>query len=290
MKLLYIYLFSSILSSCAYNLVEEIYFRPDKTCNVKIEVDFAKSLDSENKDIIVSMVTQAALGFADIIIGGDSLSKNKSLNEEINESLKTAQKDLKPVFFEVAADTLDFIQKDSIRLGVEKKDTLNILTPEQEVFIGDYIYYISQHLIINMNIDVPNNIMSFGFEFRNISLDTLDYYEKILINLPHDFDIAESTIWVLDKGIPSWNGNTIERSDYNFALDDSKKVTELDDQTKEAMKKSYYIIKYHFPSVVKKCSNSQYKIENDGKSVVFKQSLFDMLTDKPDVSTKIVIE
>jgi hypothetical protein len=287
MKLFAAILASLLFSSCAYNVVEDIYFRNDRTCDVKIELDFAKSLDSKNKDIILKMITGAALGFVDVITGIDTLSKDRALNDEFVKMLDSAQKDLKPVNFEIAVDTLAFINKDSLIHGITKKDTLNQYTLEQETVFGSYIYYVAQHLIFKMNIDIPNKVMLYGFELKNLSWDTLDFYQKTIKNSAPDYDMAKSTMWDLDKGIPYWDGNSVERSNFNFALSDYKEGQELDEQTKEALKNSYYIIKYHFPAPIKKCTNSLYKIEKDAKTVEFRKSLYEMFTQNTDITAII---
>lgn len=287
MKLFTAILSFLLLNSCAYNIVEEIYFHEDKTCDVKIGLDFSESLDSDNKDIIVSMITEATIGFVDKVTRIDTLSEDQALNDKIVNSLKSSQKDLKPVSFKIAVDTLSFVKKDSIIQGITKKDTLNLYTPEQEQNYGSYIYYITQHLVVKINIDIQNKEMLYGFEFNGLSYDTLDYYLEIFKSYSTDFDLVKSTMWDLGEGIPSWNGNSIDRSNYNFAQSGDDEGKEVDDMTKEAMKNSYYIIKYHFPSSVKKCSNSLYKSENRRKILVFKQSLYDIQTDKINLSTKI---
>ncbi len=272
-----------IFCRCSYNLVEDIQFHQNKTADIKLELDFSKSLDSENKDLIVNLITQGAIGFAESMSGQNVPESDKSIKKNIEEAMTKAKDELKPVIFNIALDTFPNFCKDSIKLSISEKDTLNELTPQQEEYISDVMYYLVKHTIFKFHVDIPQKIMVFSISMLNINWDSLNYYK---IDQTSDLVKINESLSFVRSIIPEWNGTQITRAENNYDLTDLK-GQELDDETKKAWDNSYLIIRYHMPSKIKSSSNKLYTITNNGNTAVFQQSFTDLYKKKPKVSNTI---
>ncbi|HEX3008475.1 MAG TPA: hypothetical protein VHO90_12765 [Bacteroidales bacterium] len=286
MKKIILLLVPFLVSSCAYNYVEEIHFRDNNTADVKLGLDFSKSLNSEQKDLIIDLISKTTKGFAEAITG-QKVDSAVSINKTIDQLFSQAKDSLKPVFYEMAFDTLLKITKDSLYVSIQKGDSLNQLTPKQEKMVGDLTYYLFRKALVRLNMDINKKVMLFEFEFRNVSWDSLNHFNIAAFKKGGELAAINEKYTSLTDLFPEWKGNTITRSNNNLNVTDVKGAAEPDEQTKKAMKDSYFIVRYYLPSKVRKCNNSLYKKINSGTTLEFNHSFYDMFKGKQSVSAVI---
>jgi hypothetical protein len=194
----------------------------------------------------------------------------------------------KPVNFELALDTAKIIQRDSLANTIHQKDSLNQLSDKQEKEICDLIMYLTNHMIIRMNMDVNRKIMLFEFEFRKINYDSLDFYHFREITSSKAFGEMNDKYIMAAKIFPDWRGNKVTRSENKYDLVQQSDGQEPDEVLRKAWENSNFIIRYHFPAPVKSCSNKLFQTSNDGKTLTYNQTLLNLYRNNP--STAVAVE
>ena len=260
-----------IVSSCTYDLIQEITFHEDHTFDVKYTMDLSKSLQTEHKEMVISMVNGMIYSFINMIM--DTISVDEDIiSYEDFENIGTVN----PVNYSVCLDTILLIQHDSIALGIRQFDSLHVLTEDEIQRLSGFIYEFAKKATVTFVSDISNQRMYIEFYFPDIRWDTLketridEIYEKMV-----EESVIDNYEETLDQFRFSWDENRIVLGDFNLldkGSNENNKIPSLEDVEKN----SNIIIIHHFPGKVKKSVNSLYKKRDKGRTLIFNRTVYDI--------------